>query len=284
MAGFSFRFGDTWMVLTFAVILTVVGMVLSRHDRQKLAILAFTVAFSIFFGKQGNVLNYLAHGLDFPWADAGLAKIEMAMGFDWVAHLAWFNDHQLIADFLLVSYSMLQTLAALTIISLLFIGELEKLREFLITSAIALLITTAIGAVFPAGGTYHYYQPAAALQSNIFTQSGHFFLAHLIPVHDGTMKLIMLDYVVGLITFPSFHMVMAILMAWATRRTLVFPVFAAFSFTMALATPVFGGHYLPDMIGGGFVAALAVWIYYLWLGREVDVQSKVDGQNFTTIK
>lgn len=272
LAGFSISFGTSWIEFAGVFALLIAAAMLSHYNWHRLAIFAFTIAFFFFFGKQGNVLNYLTHALGFPWADARLAQIESAMGFDWLAHLAWINNHPIIAEALQRAYDMLHFFTILTGATLLLFGKMERLREFSMLFAISLIITIILGAVFPAGGAYHFYQPAAELHTNIAPHSGRFFLVHLLPVHDGTMKFIEMDHTTGLITFPSYHMVMALLMMWVTRRTLVFPVFVVFNILMASAIPVFGGHYLSDIAGGVVVAVVSVWIYYRWSGRKIGMQ------------
>lgn len=269
LAGFSLTFGPSWVEFAGFSGLLVAAAALSYRGQDRLAILGFTIAFFFFFGKQANVLNYLAHALGFPWADARLAQMESAMGFDWLAHLVWINAHPIVVNVLQQSYDMLHFFTILTGATLLLLGKMERLREFAMLFAISMMITIVIGALIPAGGAYHFYQPAAELHTNIAPHSGRFFLIHLLPVHDGTMKYIEMDHITGLITFPSYHMVMALLMTWVTRRTLAFPVFVVFNVLMASAIPVFGGHYLSDMIGGIVVAIVSVWIYYRWSGRKM---------------
>jgi membrane-associated phospholipid phosphatase len=63
----------------------------------------------------------------------------------------------------------------------------------------------------------------------------------------------------GIVAFPSFHCASAILNAWAVWpvRSLRLP-FMALNLLMIAATPVIGGHYLADLIGGALVAVLTI--------------------------
>lgn len=63
----------------------------------------------------------------------------------------------------------------------------------------------------------------------------------------------------GIIAFPSFHCASAILNIWAVWqvRALRLP-FLALNLVMIAATPLIGGHYLSDLIGGTIVAAVTI--------------------------
>jgi membrane-associated phospholipid phosphatase len=59
----------------------------------------------------------------------------------------------------------------------------------------------------------------------------------------------------GLATFPSFHIVLAILTAWALYPVRVVGAFAlALNGIVVVATLGSGGHYLVDVLGGGAIA------------------------------
>ena len=64
----------------------------------------------------------------------------------------------------------------------------------------------------------------------------------------------------GLIGFPSYHAVLALLVmfyAWKVSW-LRWPA-VALNLLVLVATPIQGGHHLIDLLGGGAVAALALW-------------------------
>lgn len=274
-AGFTLQMGDTVNEFVAGTALLFTGIALSRFHWHRLSILAFSLAFFSLSARPANVAVYLIHDLSFPWVDAQLAYFDSLVGFNWLAQLAWINEHQTVARILRASYEMIMSFMLLTGISLLLLNKLEKLRELIMTYAISLSITIFIGAFLPARGAFFYHQPTADLLGNIPSKSGRDFLDHMISLHDGTLKVVSFDQMVGLITFPSFHMVMALLMMWATWRTIVFPIFVLFNILMAIATPVFGGHYFVDLIGGLVITALSIWIYYLWSGRKLGDVSAV---------
>ena len=63
----------------------------------------------------------------------------------------------------------------------------------------------------------------------------------------------------GLIGFPSFHAVLAVLPLWSVRRLRAVRLpLALFNLLMLAATPIQGGHHLVDVLGGIAVAVFAM--------------------------
>ena len=73
-------------------------------------------------------------------------------------------------------------------------------------------------------------------------------------LRNGEMTRISLTQVNGLITFPSFHAALAIILIYASRGVKVlFPAFLVLNLLMLAATPTVGGHYFIDIIAGACV-------------------------------
>ena len=54
---------------------------------------------------------------------------------------------------------------------------------------------------------------------------------------------------------------MAVLLVHAVRRaTWVLPVFAGLNLAMLASTPIDGGHYLVDVLAGGLLALVLIWL------------------------
>lgn len=75
----------------------------------------------------------------------------------------------------------------------------------------------------------------------------------------GSLHALALPRLVGVLTFPSFHAVSAILYMWAFWPLAWFrPVTVAWNIAMIVATPMGGGHYFVDILAGILVAVLAI--------------------------
>jgi membrane-associated phospholipid phosphatase len=84
-------------------------------------------------------------------------------------------------------------------------------------------------------------------------------VADLEGLRAGTLRVISLRHVEGIITFPSFHAALGVIFArafWASRWTR-WPGLALNGVLIA-ATPIDGGHYFVDVIAGVIIAGLAI--------------------------
>ncbi|MFM7444369.1 MAG: phosphatase PAP2 family protein, partial [Tabrizicola sp.] len=68
------------------------------------------------------------------------------------------------------------------------------------------------------------------------------------------------EVITGVVAFPSYHMIMALMVVWFVRGTFAFLPLAAVNVAMVPATLTHGGHHLVDLLAGLAVFALSVWI------------------------
>ena len=86
------------------------------------------------------------------------------------------------------------------------------------------------------------------------------YLAHLKALRDGSMTTIDVGKLTGLITFPSYHAVMAVLLAYAARGTFLSFLALVLNALMLLSVMSEGGHYLTDAIAGVGIAVASILI------------------------
>lgn len=208
--------------------------------------MAFYGALWISFPAFAVLTSYLGVSLRLPLWDGTLTADDAALGFHWWAWSQFVQRHTLFRIVQWFAYESFnwQPVAAVAIFALVRPGS--RNRDFLTAVLVALILTLALAARFPAIG------PADAFGIEApWAPSFH-------ALRAGTPGV--LPYV-GMVSFPSFHTVMAILFTWAhrgIRRT--FPVAVALNALMLVAIPLNGGHYLSDMIGGAVVAAAAILV------------------------
>jgi membrane-associated phospholipid phosphatase len=65
----------------------------------------------------------------------------------------------------------------------------------------------------------------------------------------------------GLISIPSFHAIMAVLVAYAMRGTRLFFPFLILNAAVMLSTPTRGGHYLVDVLAGVVTVTIAIMLW-----------------------
>lgn len=192
----------------------------------------------------GTVLSYLFNRLGYPLQDAILAKIDAAMGFHWLTWGKFVSSQtkfDVVLNFAYESY-LGQPLVFVVIFAIW--GPKYRNGEILISVIVSLWITVIISAVVPAVG------PAEAF--GLGPAPGAIIRA----LRSATPPTLPYE---GIISFPSFHTVMAVLFTYAHRglRWSLPPV-AILNMTMLTAVPLSGDHYLIDMVGGAGVAVLAI--------------------------
>ena len=202
----------------------------------------------------GLLCSYASAVTAMPYRDAQLLAIDQWLGFDRTGYLRFFTDASWkvhLSNF--VYLSMLPQLA-LTPLLLIITNRMAHLQRFVAAYGIALIATIAVFVFVPAVGAFVYFDltPAqyAALPHDIYTPA-----RTLDALRSGSLQMIRLDNLEGLIAFPSFHTAAAILYGWALWpvRYVRWPM-AALNLAIISTTPVCGAHYAIDVVAGAAVA------------------------------
>lgn len=222
-------------------------------------LLAHAVACIIALGLVGVTFSYLSTSLAWPLRDAELAAIDKALGFDWPAFLAWTNSKPLIASVFQYAYhsSGLQLIALVLLLSL--ARKPERLWEFIAILALTSLLTAIGMTLLPAEGAYAFYDPPSAAFSNYSPETGMWHHSTLVALRTEANPILDFGATQGLVTFPSFHTVLAIITTYAVRgwRWLFIPTLVL-NAIVVLGTITEGGHHLVDIIVGAVIAAVSI--------------------------
>ena len=225
----------------------VVAAVYARFRLAPLvAELAFYFGLWLSFPAFAAVLSYLCMNIGLPLRDQALEAADAALGFDWSSWYGVELGHPLLLGVQARAYFSLvwQALLSISILAVWRQGHRngELLTGMLVGVLITLLVATLVPAVGP--GAIHGHPPE--------------WLPTFLAVRSGAPGV--LGYA-GIISFPSFHTVMAILFVWAHRGLRwSFPPFLIVNLLLLSATPFLGSHYLIDMLAGAVVALLAILI------------------------
>lgn len=206
------------------------------------------------------VLNYMLMATAFPLQDETFASIDRAMGFDWIGFLQWVEVRPMLSQVLVIVYSssLLQMMAVIFLYSAL--RRSDRLLEFITLYAITGSAVAVIAMLVPAMGAHYYYKPDPALFDQ-FTNLGYVHIETLEQLRAGTFQKLELSNLVGMVSFPSFHTILAIIVTYAFRdnRMLFVPV-AFLNCLVVVSTLTEGGHFLIDIIGGSAIAVAAILI------------------------
>jgi PAP2 superfamily len=201
----------------------------------------------------GRAFTYVMASLNFPLIDRELDQFDKALGFDWLNWFHFVNAHSDVKVVLVAAYISVALQIHFSIIYFSHREEGNRSNELCWAAIIALFITAIVSGILPAMGTFEYYGVADA------QHGGHLHDLH--ALRDGTLTSVSLNDIKGIVTLPSYHTVLAILLTYAYRsQPRMLAVVLPLNLLMLVAIPSEGGHYLADMLAGGAVAALSIWI------------------------
>lgn len=232
-----------------------------KRQEPALAAMAASVAFLIVFTPFGAILSYATTALDLPMHDAVYAAADVRLGLDWMAMLEAIAATPAVVMPMRIVYSSSLPHVAIAVAALAVTGQHERLRTFIFLFAATASITCVLSGLLPAIGTFAYYAPSEELRAVLGMKVGVWHVAPFNALRDGSLTVIDLVDVQGLVTFPSFHAALAIVCGWATWsvRWVAWPS-AVLAVLIVAATPHIGGHYFVDLIGGGVIAWAAIWL------------------------
>jgi hypothetical protein len=176
-------------------------------------------------------------GVDWPGLRALLDRLPPAV---WLLGIAY---HSLI----------LQMIVA--IVALSHVARAPILRVTVGAAILSGFVTIMASALFPAMGNvfdpadYRHLWPSIAwLETGLIG-----------GLRDGSIRVVDLGAMMGIVTFPSFHATLALIFIWAFGHLprLAVPAQCWAGLTI-IATPVFGGHYAVDVLAGLALAPPAI--------------------------
>ena len=228
---------------------------------ESLSFLVYGAAFVIAMGILGMTFSYLSVSLPLPLRDAELAAIDRALGFDWREFLTVANAHPVIAQMLRAAYRSSGPQLVLLLIFLSVTRRRDRLVEFLAIFAMSLLLTMVGMTLVPAEGAYAFFAPMPAQFSNFGPDSGMWHHATFVALRTQAAPVLDFADAQGLVTFPSFHTILAIITSYAVRdiRYVAVPT-ATLNLVVVVSTLPEGGHYLIDLIAGGLIAVFVIFV------------------------
>jgi hypothetical protein len=243
-----------------SVALTMLGVFYERvRGDANLSAMLFGTAFLCAFSPSLDILNYFLLTVAGPRADVFLAHLDRAMGFDWPSLMLWVAVHPALDGVLHVAYDSSLAQIALLVICLAWTARPRAIYSLCIALAAGGMTAVAIWTIAPSFGAFSVYRlPAAAAAHMPLALDGK-YADQLIALLQHGPDRIAPDQLRGLIGFPSFHSVLAILAMWYAwpLRTLRWPALALNTLVL-ISTPIQGGHHLVDVFGGLVLAAASI--------------------------
>ncbi|MEM6387684.1 MAG: phosphatase PAP2 family protein [Pseudomonadota bacterium] len=194
-----------------------------------------------------------------PLADAWLAKADAMIGFDWLAYFNFVHDRPVLFEVLDHAYAHTGILSFALTLALIALGKFKRIQFHMEAVVWTVLISILISAVTPAYAAAVFYGIDFTNYPNFGFAPGVYHVENLYHLRAASP-----DYRIGaepfkgLITFPSVHTALGVVMAGALWRHWLFWPTALYTLVMIPSTPVLGSHYLIDVIAGAALAILVM--------------------------
>lgn len=206
-----------------------------------------------------GLMSYLGQRLNLPLTDDVLIAIDRALGFDWHAYIAWADENRWASRLFTLAYFSSGPQVMLIVAILFITKQVAHIQRYIIAFILTALITIFFASIFPAVAGYIYYDvDIANAYPHLHPAAGRIHEAPLMALRDGSMQTLVFP-LEGIVTFPSFHSALSILLIYASwpvtwLRRISIPL----NILVLFATPVDGGHWLIDVIGGVAIALCVI--------------------------
>ena len=197
----------------------------------------------------------MAASLDLPLRDAWFDAADRALGLDWQALLGWMVAHASLHPMFSVIYSSLMPQTVVVVLALAMAGRLAWLRVFVLAFIISTIVTIVIAALVPAEGVWGFHKLSAVSYPDIVPATQEIHLPVFRGIRDGSFRQLMAMGAQGIITFPSLHAALALIVTVALWPIPVLRWLGlAINTLMLVSIPVDGGHYFIDVLAGLAIA------------------------------
>lgn len=261
---------------TFPIFISVVCVVTAlcfyfvrRNDNIVHTVLGF--ASIILFMLPGGMFSYITVRLNGPNIDQALTTFDKAIGIDWVNvtnYAAQFPDVMAIASHIYLS-SLFVSAASLFVFGML-LEKPERVHEFVTNSIFAGLLCSLIGGLLPADGYYVYSNISQSVMASISPVVGLADMTQINEIRSGELKTLFIEGGLGVVSFPSFHTVLSLILIWMARGTgIFFAISILWNVAILISTPIMGNHYIADVLGGAVLTLFIIGltsIIYRFLG------------------
>lgn len=230
----------------------------NRRNEPKLASALETTGQLMAFSAVGAPLSYIAASAGFPLRDSLFDGMDRALDFDWLGLLGVMKRWPELSALLHVAYLSLMVQTAGVVLLLAFTGRLSWLRVYLLAFVLAALTTIAISAVFPAEGVWLHYGLSASAGP---LPDSHSSWPVFLGLRDGSYHTIVAIGAQGIITFPSLHAALAVILmaaCWPVPKARW--IGAVLDTLMLIATPIEGSHYFVDVFAGIAIACASLFV------------------------
>jgi membrane-associated phospholipid phosphatase len=216
-------------------------------DRPRLESAAIAFLQLTLFTMLAVLLSYVLAGRAGPLWDSRFAAWDAALGLHWPAVWSVLDRSNALVWLLGLAYHSLIPQMIVAVVALSSRGKLDELRMTVNAAILSGFATVLLSGVLPGSGNlvdpgaYQHLWPSVAWSQGEL----------IAGLRDGSMRVLDLGAMEGIVTFPSYHAALAAIFVWSFRAVpgLALPG-ALWAGLTIVATPLVGGHYAVDVIAG----------------------------------
>ncbi|CAN5304215.1 phosphatase PAP2 family protein [soil metagenome] len=206
----------------------------------------------------GALLSYLMATLGFPLQDAAFQAADRSLGLDWLVYLKAVDARPWLGALFALAYASFLPQVLILIVLLCFTGRGEVARIMVLAMMLAGAVTIFISGFAPAMAMFVHLGLGPADYPNLSPGASFVHVDDMRMLRSGAPFVVDLSKAQGIITFPSYHAALGLLMLLGgyAHPWLRLP-FVLINLTMIAATPIDGGHYFFDVSAGLAIACAA---------------------------
>lgn len=203
-------------------------------------------------------------GLQAPLIDEPLIRADTSLGLDAAMFTDWVARNPAFASLLMGFYISSIPLIFATVLFLALTGRHERMWAFCLSITGAAMVCALVGSVIPAIGSFTALNIPLSTRELLPAGAGTYYLAAFEAYRSGSLHVIDVTRLDGVVIFPSFHVIMALATGYAYRGIrLISPIAYVANAIVILATVPMGGHYFIDLLAGA-----VVWAPFAMITRE----------------
>lgn len=253
----GFRYAFAALAPIVGLIVTLAGVHLFyrlRRPDPRFAALAGAFALFLWVGLIGGFLAQVGLALGRPLNDELFFEASGAIGLDHVRIIEWVVRSPLLVSVLDVAYLATMPILLLGLLRLAVFGQAARLNEFMEQWCLLLTVTVVIATLFPAAGALLWQAPSEATTQRLPPLAGVFHREIFEALRSRVDLVIDPDRLEGVLVFPSFHTIMALMIVHAFADSVVLrPLAIGFAGLVVVSTIPIGGHHAVDVVAGGLL-------------------------------
>lgn len=252
----------TWVRIGLSAVLAIIAYTTIGLFKSRLSFICGSLIQLEILSLLVPPLTYLAASANLPLQDDNLARFDAMLGLDWQAYYRFFVGRPELIPYVDLGYAMIVWPIFGIPLALGIACQHLRLQQFTLACALTLIVTTLAFILVPALGTYYHYGIEA--HTPVFKAGGSLGQLRDLPlIRDGSLRILNISELHGIIAFPSFHSAAAVLSIWALWCIWwLRPLALISNVGMLLATPIMGGHYFVDVFAGGAVAVFTIIVVH----------------------